>query len=109
MWIFTKDGFFSAVENRDDNSMVLVRARTEDDARQLAEILANLVIESPNADYPYRIHCSKMEWADYVQRSALEIDYDNFKGAMSGIFGSNRMHQLHQVWAVMQSGEERYR
>ena len=35
MWVFNRDGFFSAVEHRDDNSKVMVRARAKEDIENL--------------------------------------------------------------------------
>lgn len=39
MWIFTKDGFFSAVEHRDNSDLLMIRARCREDIERLAECL----------------------------------------------------------------------
>jgi len=102
MWIFTKDGFYSAVEDRRDSGRVVVRTRSKDDVIRLAKILkVRAFRSSETADYPYRLYCSKTEWASYVTDVAEEIDYDNFKGAMEKRFNVDRMDQLHSVWEVM--------
>ena len=102
MWMFCKDGFFSAVENREDNEQVMVRARDERDIRALGSKLGVEWRESgPLADYPFRLVCTKVEWAKYLAEAAVDIDYDNFKDAMSTRFDRFRLEQLHEVWEVM--------
>lgn len=102
VWVFSKDGFFSAVENREIKQQVVVRARTKDDIQRLAKVLGVGWRKSdPLADYQFRLDCSKVAWSRYVAKVASEIDYGNFKGAMANIFGVERMHQLHDVWSVM--------
>lgn len=102
MWIFTKDGFFSAVEDRKDPLRVIVRARDKRDIVRLAERIGVKAYKSgENSDYEYRLWASKLRWAEYLSMSAARIDYSNFKDAMGRIFDSKRMEQLHTVWAVM--------
>ena len=101
MWVFNSQGFFSAVENRNDHSTVIVRARSEDDMLRLGERLGLETTHTPTADYPYRLTVSKADWSNYLAQQALEIDYPNFKDAMAESFDAARMHQLHEVWAVM--------
>lgn len=102
MWIFTKEGFYSAVEDRNDAGLVIVRARTRRDIVSLARRLeVRAFASAKGADYPYRLWASKLEWAEYLAQSAEEIDYPNFKSEMEKHFDSKRMDQLHEVWAVM--------
>ena len=50
MWLMTTDGFFSAVEDRDDDDAVFVRARVLGDAEQLAAAVGGTVLETRAAD-----------------------------------------------------------
>src|SRR5690349_17537495 len=59
MWLVTTDGFFSAVEDRDDATSVFVRARAREDAQRLADALSAAVIETPDADYRFRVRLSR--------------------------------------------------
>ncbi len=59
MWTFNKDGFFSAVEHRDNPDQLMVRARCREDIQRLAGKLAAEVVHTPEADYAYRIIVSK--------------------------------------------------
>lgn len=106
MWIFTADGFFSAVENREDKKQVVVRARSVYDIYSVSKKLKVPWKKSEYfSDYPYRLFCSKEAWADYVSGAALDIDYDNFKSRMATLFDSDRLCQLHEVWEVMGGGD----
>lgn len=99
MWIFCKDGFFSAVEHRSDDSKVMVRARLKRDITRLAKRFKAKVIELPNRDYAYRIVIDKTDWATYAANTAAEIDYDNFKNAVHD--GTARDHAYMRVWSAM--------
>lgn len=110
MWIFTKDGFYSAVEDRNDAGKVIVRARSKDDIIRLAKKLKVKAYRSgERADYPYRLWASKLEWVEYIAIAATEIDYPNFKSEMEKHFSRDRMDQLHDVWAVMYGSQSRWR
>lgn len=87
MWLFTKDGFFSAVQ--DDYCSpgeLMIRARVIDD---LERLLAKLQIEdadilvTENADYRYRLKLAPEQWASYVAGEAAGIDYQNFRNILS--------------------------
>ena len=112
MWIFTKDGFFSAVENRDDKSQVMVRARNISDLGRLSTKLKTRWVRSSEwADYEFRLVCSKRRWGKYLAGEGEAIDYDNFKDAMAEKYRESRhnwhrIEQLHDVWAVMRRPPE---
>ena len=109
MWVFTKAGFFSAVEKRDAAAKLVVRARSRADIDALADRLKVVSVKSSEgADYPYRLECLKKAWGEYLNESANDIDYDNFKNAMADIFDSKRLEQLHGVWEVMAGLDRRY-
>lgn len=101
MWLLTTNGFFSAVEDRDDHEAVLVRARVREDAEHLADAVGGKVIETPAADYRFRVRVSKADWAAYVADCARAIDYDNFKRAVGDRQGSSRAHIYGDVWSTL--------
>jgi hypothetical protein len=109
MWIFTKDGFFSAVQHRKNKDYLMIRARTKMDIQQLAYSLGTILgktvkyVDSRDgfSDYGFRLTCSKRLWGRYLDKSAKEIDYDNFKSGMKPYVTPKRMEQLHEIWYVM--------
>jgi len=89
MWIFCKDGFFSAVQHLDRPDLLLVRARFTGDLEKLRRALdaderkkCGKITKTPEADYLYRMIVPKNVFANYLSRSAHCIDYPNFKNAV---------------------------
>ena len=101
MWVMTTEGFFSAVEDRDDDIAVFVRARVRGDAEQLAAAVGGTVLETPAADYRFRVRMTKTEWAGYVAACATGIDYDNFKNAVATRQGQARACVYGEIWSVL--------
>ena len=99
MWIFNKDGFFSAVAHREKPDHVMVRARRREDIEALARALGAEAELTPNADYAYRVTVPKSDFADYMQASVLDLDYPNFKSACAGHGARSRAYM--DVWSVM--------
>ncbi len=84
MWVFCKEGFFSAVAHRDKPEYMMVRARFGGDLERLCAkhgIKAEVTV-TPEADYRYRMVFAKNVWAELMRREAEAIDYDNFKDAV---------------------------
>lgn len=107
MWLATTIGFYSAVEHRDLNG-ILVRARARVDLERLLDIGttadAGAIEHTPAADYPFRVLMPRAAWAATVAELAHLIDYDNFKGAV-GNTNPARASLYHRVWAVLRGIE----
>lgn len=101
MWMITTEGFLSAVEDRDDDNAVFVRARVREDVEQLAVAVGGTVLETPTADYRFRVRMAKTAWARYVAGCATESDYDNFKNAVAAQPGGARAGVYGEVWDVL--------
>jgi hypothetical protein len=78
VWVVTRDGFFSAVEER-GTGMVLVRCRAREHAAVLRALTGaeDRVVDMPEADYRFRLTVTRRQWADYLATAAFEIDYDS--------------------------------
>ena len=85
MWVFTKEGVFSAVWDkycRGDE--VMIRAHCKEDLCRLAKRIIgycdeDLIFEAEDADYRYRIKIPKTVWSEYLADCALQIDYPSVK------------------------------
>jgi hypothetical protein len=100
VWVFTTDGFYSAVEYSPDPSYLLVRCRTEDDMRRLADRLGESDIQrTPAADYGWRLVVSRPAWVRYLAQSIDQMDYPNFKEAVHHRLGAERAAVYLDVWA----------
>lgn len=108
MWLFTKSGFFSAVQHREAPDLVIVRARWRKDLQALLVANGNphgvVIHSSPCADYPYRATMKKETWARMVAAEAERVDYDNFKDAAHD--GTARDAALLKCWAAMRAAED---
>lgn len=101
MWVFTRNGFYSAVADSTDDSYIIVRGRCKQDLDRLAKAinLSNTkVTHTPLADYPYRLRTPDIAWSLYLSREAKAIDYTNFKNAVN----DNTRHNAYlDVWTAM--------
>jgi hypothetical protein len=95
MWVCFNDGFVSAVEHRQDPSMLMVRARRE-------EILQSLfpgveIVLGGSTDYQYRVVVTKEAFAAVLSDRVSEISYSNFKNSVE----DEELHDLYrQFWEL---------
>lgn len=107
MWLYSKTGFYSIVHkppcNRDE---LLVRTRSKVDIDKLQKLLKEKykfdgeVIDSPKADYAYRMMVPREIFASFISSAAMELDYDNFKNTISGK-DYQRHHAYMRCWEAM--------
>jgi len=96
MWIFANDAFVSIVKHTGGPGLFMVRARIAGDLERLfpgAE-----VVETPDADYRYRVTLPAYLVADVIREQVAGIDYPNFKGSVR----DDERHRVYSsVWSVM--------
>ena len=113
MWIFCKLGFFSAVQHRNKPSTLLVRGRFRGDLERLLNSLppedramCSPVMETPGADYLYRMEMLKHVFAKAVEAIAGEIDYPNFKDSVHEGNWSPRDAAYMGCWSELRTGQQ---
>jgi hypothetical protein len=79
MWIYTKDGFLSVVEDRDDGMGRWLYVRSREPIVFDELFPGHEIIELKDADYPFRIHILKIDFCEAIADLICEIDYPNFK------------------------------
>ena len=107
MWVFTKEGVFSAVWDkycRGDE--VMIRAHCKDDLCRLAKRIIgycddDLIFETEDADYRYRIKIPKTIWSEYLADCALQIDYPSVKKNIIPDNDPLRKDAYYQVWETL--------
>jgi hypothetical protein len=63
MWLVTKDGFYSVVQDRGDPDRLVVRGRWKKHLKVLKDLLpGSRILVTPEADYPYRMFVSREDW-----------------------------------------------
>ena len=115
MWLFTRYGFFSVTNARQnrgrlgsklDPTRLQVRARSEAHLKNLIKRFPQLrgyrIIETPKADYLFRIIVRRKVWAGVAGELAVEITYPNFKNECVGRseLEDEYISTLHEVWGV---------
>jgi len=107
LWIFTKDGFFSAVFDkycgRDE---LMIRSRCKDDLSRLSKKLhgycdESQILELTRADYRFRMKIKKHMWSDYLINCALDIDYANVKDNIIPAGDDLRKDTYYQIWIAL--------
>ena len=108
MWLFTKYGFFSAVEVTGQPESIQVRARLHEDIASLAGLCREMVgvdpqiIETHDSDYRFRIVLPRPTWNEIGKLLATDIDYSNFKGRVLGPkVPKDVVRAYHAVWQAM--------
>jgi hypothetical protein len=98
MWVFTKHGFFSIVQDKENENIVIIRARVKGDIeKQLPEAR---VEEDAGSDYRFRARLPKPVAAIWLKQMAEEIDYTNYKAAVNMV-DPRRSEYYGMVWAIM--------
>jgi hypothetical protein len=107
MWVFTKEGVFSAVWDRYcRGDEVMIRAHSKDDLCRLAKKIIgycdeNLIFEAEDADYRFRIKIPKTVWSEYLADCALQIDYPSVKENIIPDNDPLRKDAYYQVWETL--------
>ena len=111
MWVFSRAGFFSAVEKGNRRGQeVCVRSRVLEDFDRMRKLYypeMGAVERTQNTDYPYRIYLSHDAWARVCEKMAKDIDYANFKSMVAQEQGYDRAHLYGGVWEVMYGAERK--
>ena len=105
MWLFSKNGFFSAVQHFKNADVIHVRARFKGDLEKLCEAydVAPKVSHTPENDYPYRMDFNRALWVKIVMSEAEAIDYHNFKNSVHD--GTVRDRAYMDVWAALRRAQ----
>lgn len=107
MWTFTETGFTSAVQNRDNPELLVVRGRDLLSLEPITARFPNLQItSSATSDYPHRIIMTKTEYAQYVVDAITDLNYPNFKNRVYQTRGQKFAHLLSNVWSTMLGAED---
>jgi len=103
MWVFSKHGYFSAVEKPGcAPGELVIRARCKEDLERLKAATGTEapILKKAGTDYPFRICMNREVWAKFLTGEAMSIDYPNFKDEV--LFGKiespRRRKHRHDVY-----------
>ena len=106
MWVFTLEGFVSAVREPYDHTEILVRARDLKSLKRLEFVSDRKAWATPAADYPYRIKVTNADFDRFLEIATEDISYDNFKIAVGANRGKTFEKALTKVWSAMHDVED---
>lgn len=106
MWLFSKSGFFSAVQNFNDSNLIHVRANFKGDLERLCTIygIEPNVKRVPGSDYTFRMDFTRDQWDKILLGEARAIDYPKFKPAVHD--GTKRDSAYLKVFFTMQDFQD---
>lgn len=96
MWLFTKHGTYSVVQHLRRPDTYLIRSRRRQDLVALCEAT---IVETPLADYPYRVFVSTQTLQQILRRLADQLDYPNFKNAVAAVEPA-RARWYSKIWEL---------
>lgn len=103
MWVFLTDAMFSIVENRNDPTELMVRARLPGDLeRHFPEAE---VLELEQADYRFRVFVPRQLVEEKILEQVKAIDYPDFKSQIAPDDTVRRM-AYQRVWSVMNNAQD---
>jgi len=102
VWIFLNDSFLSIVEDLDNTTNLLVRARIEGDIERVFPQAE--VSHTPDHDYYYRTSLPRKEVAARIADKITAVNYPNFKNTVKDM---ERHEAYFDVWEIMQREGDR--
>lgn len=109
MWVFTQDGFISAVDNNQMPGKLTVRARDRKSLELLSDITGSPIVELPNRDYEYRVFVTRDDFASFLVSHVDHLDYGNFKNRIWDTRGEVYHDACSDVWGAMLQVSDRRR
>lgn len=100
MWIFTQNGFISAVQKRGEDKLT-VRARDRQSLQPLADMANVQIASTPYADYQFRVVVTHEDFSAYLDAEVMTLDYDNFKNRIWATRGDCFHDACSDVWVAM--------
>jgi hypothetical protein len=101
MWLITQHGFYSIVQKEPGTFHVRARERRDlDNLIRRVPLPDAKIIETPKADYRFRILLGADGLAAVMSFLVNTVDYDNFKGRVGQTL--DQAHKpYHEVWNIL--------
>ena len=104
MWIVLNDSYLSIVAVEGEPSIKLVRARLQDDIKNVFPNAEVLVTEE--RDYLFRAYIPTKTVSEVIAKRINEIDYTNFKDSVKSSDYERKL-AYSRIWGIMFDLQER--
>lgn len=113
MWLVTRNGMFSAVQDRTNRNILSVRSRVRSDSQFLSDWCRThkpkgdrrqykIKVSGHVEDYPFRVFVPRTLFATFTSEQVMQdLTYGNFKAAVGARQGWDREKALHEVWDAL--------
>lgn len=105
MWVFTTEGFVSAVKDWNEPNKLVIRARSAHALSGLRDMFDVEIKHTPSRDYPYRVMVAKAQFEQWLSGEVQAMEYTNFKDAAHSLGDSRYDRALIKVWTAMYESE----
>jgi len=100
----TQHGFFSVVQDEEDDSYLLIRARRKTDLDNLVELASfkAVVEETDTADYKFVVRLKRGSARRLLAATFEKIDYPNFRDKISKTPDQReKIFSYRQIWSTL--------
>jgi len=100
----TQHGFFSVVQDEEDEAFLLIRARRKADLENLAALASfkAVVEETDTADYKYMIRLKRGSARRILAATFDQINYPNFRDKISKTPDQReKIFSYRQIWSTL--------
>jgi hypothetical protein len=107
MWVFTREGFFSVVWDKNCRADELsVRSQSRQDICRLVKRLSgycdeNNITRTFGTAYRYSVMVAKQTWSAYLADCALQVDYPSVKEAIVPASDRLRKDAYYKIWEAL--------
>ncbi len=96
MWLFLPESFLSIVKHKQDNNILVVRARRPGDIEKLFPRAK--VVTIPGRDYQFRAEVHRIDVANAIHAQVMEMEHTNFK---DNVHDRDYHDACSHVWSIM--------
>jgi hypothetical protein len=103
MWVFTKDGFFTAVFKECQADEIMIRAKSRADLKSLLKKISDDGPIRETAESPYRffVVLKKSAWIQYLSDYVEHLDYATVRDNIVSSSDTARQKAYQTVWTTM--------
>ena len=103
MWVFTKDGFFTAVFKECRKDEIMIRAKSKSDLRAMLKKIDQdrPVQETSESPYRFFVILEKSLWIQYLSDYVQHLDYASVRDHIVSKADVDRQKAYQSVWATM--------